>query len=551
MSAGSCDLNVHGSWEDIFWGEAATALNRILPEYLVQRRWFGSKARQMRLVAITDVVHFPMGETSACILFVRVEYSDGFHETYTLPLAYAAEEEGDSIRRQISGAAVLTLCVNGEEGVVHDAMWNQAFTRSLLTMISENRTCEGRHGTLNALATGVFESVWKGHGELPSPRVHQAEQSNTTVFYGNEILLKLFRHLEPGLNPDFEIGRFLTEKANFEFIAPVLGALEYRKPGKEPMTVAIVHKYVENQGDAWQYAHRYLERYYQKTASIPQKHKEIMHPRKHLLNSLEETPPPLAMELCGPYLEQAGLLGRRTALFHLALASDPEDSAFSPEPFTDSFCRARYQSMHELASRTFDFLRNRMADIPKENEESAKHILDMEKVILSRLDTVRQGGLTGTRIRIHGDYHLGQVLHTGRDFLIIDFEGEPARSLDERRSKSSVLKDVSGMLRSFHYASWAGVFELNRGSFPTTLADMEPWRRLWHWWTSVFFLKGYLDTAQKAPFLPKDFGELRSLLDVYLLEKALYELGYELNNRPDWIDIPIQGIREIMGTSDQ
>jgi maltose alpha-D-glucosyltransferase / alpha-amylase len=234
---------------------------------------------------------------------------------------------------------------------------------------------------------------------------------------------------------------------------------------------------VENQGDAWQYTLDYLARYYEaavaKTTEL-EDHKDLLLPRKHILESLEDEVPDLGKELMGLYLEQAALLGRRTGEFHLALASDPSDPDFAPEPFTDFHRQSQYHAMRGLASQSFLLLRNRLPALSEDKREDAARILDMEKEILGRFQRVRRERLTGMKIRIHGDYHLGQVLYTGKDFVLIDFEGEPARSLSERKGKTSALRDLSGMLRSFHYASWASAFNIGKAQSPPASKKWNP-----------------------------------------------------------------------------
>ena len=380
---------------------------------------------------------------------------------------------------------------------------------------------------------------------IPEPRVLRAEQSNTSVFFKDKLILKLFRRLEPGVNPDLEVGRFLTEKARFPNAPPVAGALEYQQPNREPFTIGILHGFVENQGDAWKYTLDYLSLYYERAVARRMEIEDIPAARKHLLASMGDEPPPLARELFGLYLGQAKLLGQRTAEFHLALASDASDPGFAPEPFTDFYRQSQFQSMRSLTTEVFRVLRNRLADVPENLEPGVQQLLEMEKNIVARFRTLRDKRLASMRTRTHGDYHLGQVLYTGKDFVIMDFEGEPARSLSERRGKTSPLRDVSGMLRSFHYASFASAFSLADSATPLELVDMEPWRKLWHTWASESFLSGYLEVCHgQACFAEEE--ELKMLLDAYLLEKAIYEIGYELNNRPEWLRIPMEGIREIL-----
>jgi maltose alpha-D-glucosyltransferase/alpha-amylase len=257
----------------------------------------------------------------------------------------------------------------------------------------------------------------------------------------------------------------------------------------------------------------------------------------------QETPQPVR-ELMGPYLSSALLLGQRTGELHKSLASDVKDPAFAPEPFTALYRRSLYQSMRTLADQSLSLLEKRLPGLPEEIRPDGGKILKLESAILDRLKQILDKKMTGMRIRCHGDFHLGQVLFTGKDFVVIDFEGEPARSITERRLKRSPLRDVAAMLRSFNYAALSKL--RNKSVRPEDVAQLKPWARFWDFWVSVSYVKGYLDTTANASFLPKSQDELNLMLGVYVLEKAIYELAYELNNRPTWTDVPIAGILQIV-----
>ena len=230
----------------------------------------------------------------------------------------------------------------------------------------------------------------------------------------------------------------------------------------------------------------------------------------------------------------------------MALASDNADPNFTPEPFTDFYRRGQYQSMVGLITQNFPLLKHRCKILPQSTKEMATLVLDMEQAVRKRFLPIRDRKITAMRIRCHGDYHLGQVLYTGKDFIIIDFEGEPARPLSVRRLKESPLRDVAGMLRSFHYAAFASLIGQVPGIRPENFSSLEPWARLWQVWVSVTYLKAYLATTAESNFLPKSQEEIQILLDAYTLQKAVYELGYELNTRPEWARIPLEGIVQIM-----
>ena len=256
--------------------------------------------------------------------------------------------------------------------------------------------------------------------------------------------------------------------------------------------------------------------------------------------------PTLAQEMIGPYLESVRLLGERTADLHAALASNTIDPDFAPEPFSKLYQRSIYQSMRNLTARTFQLMRSRLKHLPEKGLDLAKKVLELEDKVLDRFHSLLDSRIVTTRIRVHGDFHLGQVLYTGKDFIIIDFEGEPARSLTERRLKRSALRDVAGMMRSFHYAAYHAIY--SRAVRPEDIAAMEQWANFWQIWVSAVYLRTYLDLAGPADFLPREAGELQILLNALYLEKAIYELGYELNNRPEWVNIPLLGILQLLKT---
>jgi maltose alpha-D-glucosyltransferase / alpha-amylase len=253
-------------------------------------------------------------------------------------------------------------------------------------------------------------------------------------------------------------------------------------------------------------------------------------------------PPPEVFETVGAYVENARLLGQRTAEMHLALASDGDDPDFAPEPLTTLYQRSLYQSMRSQAARTFRLLRSR----PIEDRRVAR-VMEQEREILDRLGAVLTRKVGGMRIRIHGDYHLGQVLWTGRDFVIIDFEGEPTLPLGERRLKRTPFRDVAGMIRSFHYAAYTALARAGEG--PSRDGDrpaLEQWVQFWYRWVASQFLHAYLERAAGAAFMPRETAQIEVLLDVTLLHKAVYELRYEANNRPDWIGIPARGVLDLL-----
>jgi len=525
------------------------ALEKVLLDYIRDQRWFRGKSRRALSAAIADTVPIRGVSPPAYFVLVELQYSEGEAETYVLPLALAPAEESARITRDQPQAVVAYIEPKGSSSiqprVLYDALIEKEVCSALLVAIGRRRRFRGRSGVMAASPTRAFRAtIWPPELPLDSSPL-KAEQTNTSVVYEDLFILKLYRRLEEGVNPDQEIGCFLTEKAAFGNIPPVAGVLEYRRNNEEPMSVAVLQGFVRNEGDAWRFTLDSLQRYFENALAHPTVQIPPV-PHKHVL-LLSTEGIPLANETIGPYLASAHLLGERTAQLHTALASATEDPDFAPEPFTLMYQNSIFYSMRRSTIRTMQLLRDVLPDLQPDAGADVERVLAQEQTIIDRIRLVRDRKMGASRIRCHGDYHLGQVLHTGKDFVIIDFEGEPARSLSERRLKRCPLRDVAGMLRSFHYAAHTALLRHSSPALrPGDRPALEQWGRFWYTWVSVAFLSSYLDAVWPSGLLPADPEDLRILLDAYLLDKALYEVGYELNNRPDWVRVPLRGILDLL-----
>lgn len=496
--------------------------------------------------------HLSNGMPDTRMLIVRVEYVEGEPDHYVLPVVFAAAEQAKNLLGDHPSAGLahiergegeiqLTLC---------DTTREREFWLLLFDAIASQRTLSGIQGHVEAVQTTTLERLGK---EIPPEvSVYGGEQSNTSAVLANRFILKIFRRVSEGENPDLEVGRYLTEQMPVACVPQVAGALEYHAHDGDRFTLAVLHEFVPNQGDAWVYTldelGRYLERIAAERASSPPP-ADALPVGVSLLDLAKLKPPAIAQELIGPYLQSAELLGKRTAELHLALASDTEDPAFKREPFSKLYQRSLYQAMRAEARRTLALLRRQQSTLHDAVADKATLLLKREGDLVARY----QGMLTN-RIeaqadgRCHGDYHLGQVLWTGKDFVIVDFEGEPARSIGARRIKATPLRDVAGMLRSLHYATAAAMLGPQRPEQlpPESAANVSQWLSVWYMWNAATYLSAYLAEASRGEFLPKDRGQLEMLLNAYILEKAVYELDYELNNRPTWVQIPLDGILSLL-----
>ncbi len=313
--------------------------------------------------------------------------------------------------------------------------------------------------------------------------------------------------------------------------------------------MAIVHGYVPNDGDAWHYTLDHLQQYYERVRTRVDRQAPLPD-KKSLLDLVNEPAPAIMEDTIGPYLDSARLLGQRTADLHLALGSPNDKPVFAPEPITITYQRSLYHSMRGYAVQVLQLLRQFAGLVPEEARVDAEKVLSSEAQIISTFMNIAARKINAMRIRIHGDYHLGQVLHAGNDFVIIDYEGEPARPLTERRLKRSPLRDVSGMIRTLYYAAYAHLIGGSTSVLrPEDVPVLEPWAQAWYAWVSSVFLKAYLEAMKDSNLLPKNSDQLKTLLNVLLLDKAIYEIGYELNHRPGWIKLPLRGVLQILETS--
>ena len=517
-------------------GQREQLENEILPNYIQARRWFASKARTLRNMKVVEQLAISSDANAGRLWFLEVSYLDGPTETYALPVKIVS---GDAARAvsQITPQAIIARFAGTEETILFDAIFDGKFRSQLFEVIVQRHLMKARAGDLMGIAGKTLEAPMAIGVISDKSQVLGGEQSNSSMLFDNKFFLKLYRKLEDGVNPDVEINRFLTERTDFPNVPAFLGAIEYRRPKAEPTVVCLLQSAATNEGDVWTLTLDAIGRYYERVLG-----------RKADLQNEIAPPGALLDELIGGiYPDKAKQMGQRTGELHLALASSMEDRAFAPEPFNAMAQRSVYQNMRASLRRAFTFLEKKLSDLRPAFRDEATEVLGAEEEILAREKRLLDRHTNAAKIRIHGDYHLGQLLYTGKDFVILDFEGEPARALSERKLKRSALRDVAGMMRSFQYAAYSALWQPAMRS--EDVPFLERWADLWYREVSSVFLQSYLKTAADAIFVPQNAEDLQIMLEAYLLDKAVYEIGYELNNRPDWVVIPIRGIKHILRSS--
>ncbi len=536
-------LLVGAAWDTMLEGNVRTLIERdLLVPFLQRQRWFGGKARGTRGARFVDWGVLQRGPQPLFLTLIEVEYDDGAREQYFLPLTICRSAEAQGVEERVPHA-VLARITGARKGALFDAWLDDRFARSLYETIEGEQPTRTKRGVISAVRTAAYLNA---RGPLPAEPLRigrtSAEQSNTSIVYGTRLILKLFRRIQPGVNPDYEIGRHLTERALFTRVPAVAAAIEYSRTTEEPATIAMMQQLVSSQADGWAHAIDELGRFYESVADRPPLDERLHQSPSGMLDA---QPSKVAADAIGGYLETAATLGRRTAEMHLALGADSRDPAFSPEPFTKEDLAALSADIAVQGSRAFGGLATMLDRLAPDTAESAERLLKGRDGFLERFRAVAPLEFSASKIRVHGDYHLGQVLWSEGDFFIIDFEGEPARPLAERRQKQSPLKDVAGMLRSYSYAAYAGLVA-HASSRPVDFARLEPWARIWQTWTVAAFLRAYLAAAEGALFVPASPAHRDALLRLFMLDKALYELNYELNNRLEWVRIPLRGVEALL-----
>jgi maltose alpha-D-glucosyltransferase / alpha-amylase len=546
-------FEVAGEWDDLFSGLALRTFEASLPAYIATRRWFVQKARTITKATVVDCVPLPPtpGRRTAPVaqlLIVQVELDHGSPERYVLPLSFATGSQAEELKKWHADSVVADLRADDVDGVLFDAVFEPAFTNVMVELLARRRSLGGTGGKLLGLPSPTLRQFdgFLAEGHTPVPLT--AEQSNSSVMLGDGAIMKFIRRFEEGVNPGVEVGRFLSERANFAHAPRCGGSVEYRADtGRAaPATVAVLEEFISNEDDGWSYVVDALTHGLEEALAHRQDAELRLAPPRSLfgLDRNELEPGHL---LVGAHLEWASLLGRRTAELHRALTSDRRDPDFAPEPLTAQDRQALYHGARSMTRKVFHDVRS----LPV-GSRAVGLVLQRENEIIDRMRKLTMLPISAERIRCHGDYHLGQVLWTGKDFVIIDFEGEPSRSLGRRRLKRPAVVDLAGMVRSLHYAGRTAALRLTRDLGTSMVSvdrtSIDTWLTFWHRWVSGTFLDSYLQVSEHTTYLPDDLAELIELFDFFLLEKAVYELGYEANSRPDWVDIPARGILDILDT---
>ncbi|BAU10741.1 trehalose synthase [Leptolyngbya sp. NIES-3755] len=516
-------IRLTGNWQTALT-KPNTPLETILSNHLAQHRWFRARTRSIQSTQIVESITIPYQSNEAQMVWLQVNYLQGQPETYIAIVAHA-----DS-NHTFANETIIAQIEN--DGVLFAAIADQNFLLGLLELFVNGDRYSGQFGQLSATPIEPFPPL--------EASIFRGEQNNTSILYGESVktnaeatlILKLFRIVEEGVNPELEMRQFLQSR--FTQVPKIIGTLNYQVPGKAPSTIAILQEFISDAISTWDYTLDSLRTYFD---SVMTAEAEVP--------TIQDEIPDVAQAAIGTYLLNIERLGQRTAELHLAFASDHDNPDFKPEPFTTLYQRSIYQYARNLTGQVFLALRNALHQI--DDPLLAREVLELYQPCLDRFRKTLDLKITAMRTRYHGDFNLKQALYTGKDFLFIDFEGNTARSLSDRRMKRSPLRDVAGMLQSIYDASAIALNnEINNAEFaPEQLEKMKQWEQLWKHWVSTTFLNAYLEVARQDSFLPQNDEELQRLFDHYLLEKAIFDLGKALSDRSSHLEIAMLRILEL------
>jgi len=541
-------VEASGDWRSLLQGRPKRTLEAALRKQLPAMPWFQSPERPIQAVHVVEVI--PLGDESdaatAQLVVLRVDFLEGENESYLFPLAAVEGEPPGGL----VPVARLQKVGSKESSLLVDAAGDPVVAQSLLHIVAERRKLKGARCRLWGQSVADLGDQIAAEAELRATPARPDRPESYTNF-SDRWLLTLYRHIEAGVHPEVEMGQFLTGGATaFPHVLKWLGKLELRDGHEESATLGVVHGIVPNTVSAWQFAQDSLLRFCEQVMARPADARpgpdslRQSSPWDLAAGSL----PPLGKELLGGFLEWATLLGHRTGELHLALSGDAINPSFAPEPFSQFHQRSLYQSARKLVIKTFQRLRVRARSLPPGVAALSQDVVGLERQVLERFRSIVSPKIVATRIRCHGDLHLGHVLYTGKDFVFIDFGGEPTLPLSARRIKHSPIDDLAGMVHSLQYSASHMLGQLPKlgVTSPDAVAAWQNAARFWSLWSGSAFLRAYAATTADSQLLPKSRSHWDLLLQFYLLEESIYELRYHVSDPPEQLAVPLETVRELM-----
>lgn len=525
-------------WEDLLSSDHLFELEkRILPEYLLKTKWFGGKNRSVYAVTIAKHIQIPQAKQSAFLLLIEVSYQSGQPETYQLAVTFATDQDAAKLAHNCPQAVIAHVSSDTTSGVLCDALYIYEVQQRLFHNMAEDKLVLLGDSSIQFSGADMIKEYLKDTPDTKS-KIHTSTESNTSVNYNNRFLFKLYRKIEQGLHPDLEITRLLSEQAHFECVPAYAGSI-YWKGEHGNVLLGLMQVMVENHGDGYKY---FTERLHNYRERILARDRNTLHPEERLgtlaqPRAYDQLSEEIQVLLGGPAAEQSRLIGIRTGQMHLALAGISHQD-FLPEEFSLHYQRSLYSSMQSLVREAVQSIQRSLATLTPGLRAQADTVVNNRNRLLDTLKRIYTKKLDITKIRIHGNYHLGQILLTGKDIAIKDFAGGHSRSLSERRLKRSPFNDIAAMIACFYYTAYESLQDS---------PELLPFAAFWAYHQSGFFMHAYLETVEGASFMPVDKKELQMLLDTYLLQRALQDLASDITQRPASATGPLEIIKMVLG----
>lgn len=533
------------NWDQLMDEETVEELeNSVLANYLVKTDWFVNKQRAIQSIIITNHTAITLPGCKVFLLLVEVQSESSIPESYQLALTFVKEEPAATPGENRSQAIVAKLKIGDEEGFLADALFTPAFQQALIQKLASGEAITLPESSIEFYGNDQLRDQLNQQPEVRA-KTH-TEDGFTSISYDNGFFLKMYRKIDPTTNPDLEITRYLSEQVKFEYIPKFCGAIEW-KFQNDNIALGMIQFLRENHGDGYSFMLTRINNYIERILAAPDKNALLTIEKAGSFTNpagFEELPEELQSLLGTQASEQARLIGVRTGQMHLALAAGTGLKDFAPEEFSLHYQRSLFSSMQSLVRETFQNKDGKLKKLPA-IEKELEEMLVRRVEVLNLFRRIYAKKLDVIKIRIHGNYHLGQILLTGKDMVINDFGGDPGRRFSDRRLKRSPLRDVAAMMRSIRYAANEGF--INSDVVPKEdIAELLPFADLWTYYMRGFFIKAYLETVRGSAFIPQDKQDLQMMLETYMLEKIIYDLNYELNNRPDWVRVPLRVLKSIL-----
>lgn len=542
-------IELEGKWEKVLSQKNLNKLVEHIPQYLKRQHWFFERAYKIRHVKILGEISLFTRGVPGFLMLIQVNFVDHEPQANLVGLNFGTGKKFQSVKKHYPHQILCEVKIPEEnwEGGLYNAISDPDFSKLLLEYLMKGRTIKSSMGTIKTGMTKAFKQIKKSKGPI-TPKILEREFNNTVVLYGKKYVLKIFRQLEWGINPEWEMGQYLTEK-KFSAAPKLLGTAEYHVEKQAPVILCILYEYLDHQGSAFDYSLESLHAFYDTVLSTQAAGGKVPVPKEALLKLADQELPDEVRQMLGPYVGSAERMGALVAKFHQVMAEAPEKSELAAEDFPPHYQRSLYQSIFSLIKRTNKIAQKMMGELPPGTQKLAKEIMAKEDKFLKLLKPlVEDVKISTVRIRCHGDLHLGQLLHTGKDFKMIDFEGEGDRHWSARRLKRSTFRDLASMIRSFEYASQAALRHEATQEMASreNIGRLEKWADYWSRWVSATFLRAYQKELDGSDLWPQGSEARELLLLACVLEKGFAEIQYEISHRTEWLEIPLQGMLKLL-----